>query len=309
MSHPVTPDLCATRIAEGQHGLITRAQARSTGLTDDQIDWRVRTGRWRRIAPAVYAVAGSPRSWRQDALAACLAGPAGTAASFLTAAALHGLWTPPPLPHVTAPRGTSARLRIARVHRGDLDPLDRCRIDGIPATGPARTLVDAAMLVAREPLADLVDDALCRHLTAAPAVLAAAARAQHGPGRRGIPLLREVLEAWHAGIQPGSPAEMRLLRLLEQSGFGTPVKQLRVYARDGTFIGRLDLAYPEWFGGLEYDGERFHNPRHWARDEARYAAFRAAGWSVESVAKHDLLGGARDLLERLRKSRARRAAA
>jgi len=309
MSRLLTPDLLATRIAEGQRGLLTRAQARSTGLTDDQIDWRVRTGRWRRIASGVYLVAGAPPSWQQDALGACLAAPAGTVTSYLTAAALHGLWRPPPLPQITVPRSTSARLRIAQVHRADLDPIDTCRIDGVPATTPARTLVDAAQLLAREPLADLVDDAMCRKLTAAPAVLDAANRAQRGPGRRGIPLLREVLEAWDARIQPGSPAEMRLLRLLEQFGLGTPIRQFSVRSRDGSFIGRLDLAYPDRSVGLEYDGERFHNPRHWDRDESRYAAFRAAGWWVMGVGKQDLLGGGRELAERVRRARAGRAAA
>jgi hypothetical protein len=41
--------------------------------------------------------------------------------------------------------------------------------------------------------------------------------------------------------------------------------------------------------GLEYDSDRFHNPRHWARDEARQLCYAAVGWDVRRVGKNDLL--------------------
>jgi hypothetical protein len=254
----------------------------------------------------VYVVAGTPPSWRRDVLAACLASPPGTAAAFPTAAALHDVWEPPLLPQVMAPPSTSARSTIAKVRRGKLDRRDVMTVDGIPCMTPARTLVDAAELLAREPLATLVDEVLCRRLASAKFTVMVAERAQRAPGRRGVPLLREVLDAWSSTITPGSPAEVRALRLLEQWGFGRAVKQYEVRRPDGTVIGKLDLAFPEFRDGAEYDSVRWHNPRRWERDEARYAELRTAGWHVAAIDKHDLMPGEHAWRDAFAAARARR---
>src|SRR5688572_24217234 len=107
-------DARAARIAERQLGLITGSQARGIGFTRHQIDRRTVTHRWTRVTRDVFAVGGSPPSWRRDALAACLAGPSGTVASHGTAAALWGLGPSTALPHVTVPRSAGARLPIAK---------------------------------------------------------------------------------------------------------------------------------------------------------------------------------------------------
>jgi hypothetical protein len=205
-----------------------------------------------------------------------------------------------------APPGSSARSTIAKVRRGDLDRRDVMRVDGIPCMTPARTLVDAAEMLAREPLSELVDDVLCRRLASAEFTLMVADRAQRAPGRRGAPLLREVLDAWSSTITPGSPAEVRALRLLEQWGFGRAVKQYEIRRADGTLIGRVDLAFPEFQDGAEYDSVRWHNPRRWQRDEARYAELSAAGWHIASIDKHDLIPGEHRWRDAFAAARARR---
>src|SRR5438270_12694497 len=45
--------------AQRQHGLITRAQARELGISDDVIDWRVKTGAWERVQRGVLRLPGS----------------------------------------------------------------------------------------------------------------------------------------------------------------------------------------------------------------------------------------------------------
>src|SRR3954451_17534327 len=152
----LSPDTIVARVAERQHGLITFDQAREAGLSADQIKRRCRTGRWHRITKGVYVVAGVPASWRRDVLAACLASPLGSAACFPSSAALHEVWVPPLLPQVMVPPGASARSTIAKVRRGTLDRRDVMTVAGIPCMSPARTLVDAAEILAREPLAELV---------------------------------------------------------------------------------------------------------------------------------------------------------
>ena len=110
-------------------------------------------------------------------------------------------------------------------------------------------------------------------------------------------------------ITPGSPAEVRALRLLEQWGFGRAVKQYEVKRPDGTLIAKLDLAFPEFLDGAEYDSARWHNPRRWARDEPRYAELKAAGWHVAGLDKHDLMPGEHAWRDAFAAARARRRAA
>ncbi len=104
MSHPLatlmlmTPDQRADRAAARQYSLITRWQALACGLSARQINRRVVCGRWIAVAPGVYRVPSAPVTWQQRALAACLAGPPGTVASHLTAAAIHELADVPATP-------------------------------------------------------------------------------------------------------------------------------------------------------------------------------------------------------------------
>ena len=92
---------------------------------------------------------------------------------------------------------------------------------------------------------------------------------------------------------PASPrtAEVRALRLLTELGVEGLVAQFEVVDHDGSFVARLDLAAPSRRLGFEYDGVRFHGPRRWSHDEARYARLRALGWTVESLDKLDLVPG------------------
>jgi Transcriptional regulator, AbiEi antitoxin len=304
----MTPDALVDRIAAGHYGLISREQARRCGLTPRQIEHRLRIGRWVAVCRGVYRTATAQPTWQQLALAACLAGPPETVTSHLTGAAVHGLGQPPSEPYVIVPPGTSGRRVPGRVHRSALTPLDRLVVAGIPVTSPARTLVDCAGLVGFHRLCDMVDTACCAGLTHPSAVAAAIERAGHGIGRRNVGSLRAALQAWSSAIAPGSPAEMRLLRKVIEAGLDVPARQIEIYDADSEFVGRIDLGWPHRRSGLEYDSDRFHNPRHWARDEARQLRYAAAGWDVRRVGKHDLLPSVTWLDDHLRRL-ARRLAA
>src|SRR5437879_7423756 len=73
------PDQAASAQARLQHGLITRAQAREFGISDNAIDWRVKTGSWERIQRGVLRPPGAPATWQQGIMAPCLAIPGATA--------------------------------------------------------------------------------------------------------------------------------------------------------------------------------------------------------------------------------------
>ena len=76
-------------------------------------------------------------------------------------------------------------------------------------------------------------------------------------------------------------------------GVDDAVTQYEIRDTDGTFLARVDIASPGRRLIFEYDSDRWHNPRHWTKDERRYARILALGWHVEPVSKRDLLPSAR----------------
>lgn len=287
-SAPPTPDEAARRLASRQLGLLRTSDLVSCGLSLDQIAHRARSGSLVRLTRGLYAVGGTPAGWRRDALAACFAAGPDALASHLTAAAVHGLAPAPVLPHVLVPAKQSARTRIARVHRGNVDPSERRRVEGMPVTSPARTLVDVAGLVSRPTLETMVDDLLTDGRTSPREIQRALDRAGHR-GPVGAGALVGALGVWAEPIRPGSPAEVRLLRQLQGWGLTGAVTQHEVREPDGTFVARLDVAVPERRLGWEYDSDRWHGPRAWGHDEGRLARLVALGWRIDDVSKVDLL--------------------
>lgn len=283
------------RCARRQHGLITREQAVAAGLSSSAVSRRLDSGSWRRVAAGVYAVASAAASWRQQVLAACLA--LGAVASHRTAAALWGLSGCRPGPvHVSVAHGRASRSATGTVHRSrELPPGDVTRIDGIPVTRPARTLVDLAGVVSPRALEEAVDDALCRRLVTLPRLDKRAA-ALAGKGRAGAAQLRAILDTWHdGGLLPHETAEARLFRRLVHSGLPPPERQHEVWA-DGRLLGRLDLAWPDAKVGFELDGFRWHGaPRAHRRDIARHNGLKARGWTVFQATPADLVDDAASL--------------
>jgi len=300
MASFTTPDNRAAAIAANQAAAIAHRQARQAGLSNDQIDHRVATGVWSRPVRGVYVVAGSPDTPQQRLWIAHLAtSEAGGVVSYLSAAAVFGLAAFPPLPHVTVPPLASAGCRGARVHRGTVLSQDRTRRSGLLVTSVSRTLADCATILDRPSFEQLVDVAFCRKLATEASTLAAGRRA--GARRRGMALLRDVTRVWGPRIEPGSPAEMRLLRIAAELGLDDLVPQFEVYDQNGLFVARLDVASPSRFCAFEYDGLEHHGPRAWSRDEPRYARLKKLGWRVESVTKADLLPGDQRLRQIIRR--------
>ncbi|MGH9034213.1 MAG: type IV toxin-antitoxin system AbiEi family antitoxin domain-containing protein [Acidimicrobiia bacterium] len=295
------PDEEANKLAARQWGVISRRQALDIGLTGKQIDDRVRSKRWRVAVRGVYVMAGVPDAWEQHVMVACLAGPDGTAASHLTAAALLGLHNPPPVPHVTVSKSASGRFGNALVHRSrtPLDPRDLRYMGPLRCTTPARTLVDCAEILDYGGLCELLDTALCRELADPAAVHGALSRAARARGRKGTGLIERALEVWESGPRPGSPAEMRLLRLLLRWGFPTPERQIAVRDGRGRIVGRVDLGWSALKVGFEYDGAEFHGPRRVEHDVRRQKSIEALGWRLERVRKADVRPPATELRRRV----------
>src|SRR5690348_12363101 len=111
---PTTVDQLRNTAAE-QHGLLTRRQCLSAGLSDEAIRWRLERGRWLVVHHGVYLTEPGGHSWHTRALAAQPAVP-GSTWSHRTAGHVHGLLrTAPPTielvvdgsRHVASPNGRS----------------------------------------------------------------------------------------------------------------------------------------------------------------------------------------------------------
>lgn len=104
------------------------------------------------------------------------------------------------------------------------------------------------------------------------------ARAIHDWGSKpGALLLRQAFELIREGAESPKETEWRLL--ITRAGFPEPRINHPVYGPRGDLIAIIDMAYPEWLTGADYEG-RHHaeDPQQFARDGVRYNALIKAGW-------------------------------
>jgi len=276
-------DEAVARIAIRQHGLLTRTQALRSGVTPGMIRWRLQSGRWHRVLPKIYRIAGSPPSWRQQASAACLHLGPRAALSFRSAATLCGLVdvrTRRMEVTVTKHRNRSGSHGIViHIPEDPIPPEDITTIDGIPVTKPARTLLDLATVEPAETIERCLDDALRRRLVS----VAFLARWLADPRRkrhRGARVLQRLVDERATRGVTESSLETKVLQLIRAHGLPLPMLQYEVMDA-GQFIARLDFAYPDQLVAIEVDGFRHHDRRATFDDErARGNAIEALGWRL-----------------------------
>jgi very-short-patch-repair endonuclease len=248
-------------VAARQHGAFTRTQALAEGFTPMMIRQRCTSGRWIVLHRGVYAIAGVPRTWRQDVMAAVLACGEGAAASGITAGVLWVLTeTPSVTVHVVAASRRRTRHGIV-VHEGRLSRTDVRVVDGIPTTGPNRTLVDLAGALTESQLEGALDTAMFRGLTSLKALrrYIDARCLQH---RRGVGALNRLIEDRASKGVPESKLERIFLAKLRNSRLPAPTRQFRVGRR------RIDMSYPEHRIMVELDG---HSTRYARSDLQKHS--------------------------------------
>lgn len=89
-----------------------------------------------------------------------------------------------------------------------------------------------------------------------------------------------------------SPPETRVRLLLRGGGLPPPVAQYEVLHR-GSFVARVDFAWPERKVALEYDGAWHGGTEQFVRDRRRLNRLQEAGWRVVFVTAADLHDPAR----------------
>lgn len=120
-------------------------------------------------------------------------------------------------------------------------------------------------------------------------------------GARGIRHLREALGLVDGGAE--SPQETRLRLLLVQSGIPRPVTQIPVRDDRGRVVRRIDMGWPEWMVGAEYDGEQhFTDPDAYAADIERLEFLAGRGWTIVRVSSRQLRWQRPEVVVRVRRA-------
>lgn len=237
-------------------------------------------------------------------MAAVLACGDGAAASYRSAARLHGL-----LPagrrgvlDVTVPHRTARQVDGVTVHRSTtLTTTDICRIDGIPCTTVPRTLLDLADTPATTPaeLERAIDRAAAIGRLRRNALQDQLAR---NPNRAGTARLRAALDAREPGRKATeSPLEDVFAAFVRAHGLPEPERQVVLELDDGDGPIRADFMWRSARLIVETDGRDTHATREaFENDRLRDQRLMRAGWRVIRVTWRQVTEHAEALATRIR---------
>lgn len=265
-------------IATGQRGAFTRAQAVDAGLSDRQLRRRVQSGVLDQLGPNSFRFTGAPLSLMDELSHVLLDIGEPAYACGPTAAALHGfdgyaLRRPF---HLVVPRHRNSRRVGVRVHTSGVLPLiDRARVDGVPATSPARTIIDLSREASRPQLSAALESAIRDGGISEPA-LHRRIVALRSRGRYGIPALLDVIDGNEVARGGESWLEREYLRLIAAAGLPIPHTQ-RVLTRAGDRSVRVDCHFIGTDVVVELLGYRFHRTSAQLRRDAERANALLAG--------------------------------
>jgi very-short-patch-repair endonuclease len=241
----------------------------------------VASGRLLRPLPHVVVLPECADVWRTRALAAVLSTDG--VLSHASALSVWQLMDEIDRVHVSidARRRAPARARQLTVHR--VTELSGTRVDGLPVTPPARTLVDVwgqAHAGRRQPRFRSVARAAVISAVRSRRVTVAMVRRELG--RRPELPGRATLSALLVLVDGGSHSELEiwgLVHVLDVPGLPECRRQHEVLLPHGRAF--LDAAWPEVMLAVELDGAAFHgSPEARERDLRRDAALAALGWLV-----------------------------
>jgi very-short-patch-repair endonuclease len=292
-------------LAARQHGVVTRAQMRRSGLTDASIRWRVGAGTLELVVNGVYRVGGATRSWEQRLAAACLWGGPGACASHRAAGALWGFegFSPGPV-EISTLKQNRARLPF-KVHRTQVDPAMVTAKLGIPVTNAFRTVLDLVNLVDEHRGNQLLDEALRKGLVSMEA-LWRFVRRESRPGRRGVGKLRRLLEQRDPDYQLSASEFQAAVRALLVGAGLTFTEEHVVTDREGRFVARVDFLLDDAPVVIEADGRTTHSSRlDWEHDLERRNGITAQGLAVIHVTRDRLRDHPDELLAEIFETRQR----
>jgi very-short-patch-repair endonuclease len=269
--------------ARRQAGVISRAQLREAGVSDDRVDHMLVTGALVERARGVHLVRGAPDGIDVRRWTAVLATEG--VLGFASAAHLWGMDDEPDRVHViVGPYRRVVRLHGLRRHHVTAPRRAVTQLDGLPVTTRSWSLMDH---VGRMPVSRglrLVDRGIQQGWLTSSDI---ARRLAEYPGRQGNRALRIILSYTSDGAAAAS--ERALHRILRRAGVAgwRPNFEVRL---DGAVVAVVDVAVPAAKLAIEVDGFAFHSDvDRFQRDRQRQNTLVALGWTVLRFTWHDLV--------------------
>lgn len=277
------PDPVVARLADAQHGVVTRAQLEAAGLGRGAIQHRLARRRLLRLYPGVYAVGHRQLTREGRFLAAVVACGPEAVLSHRSAAVSRGLWTEArtTVDVTTTRRGARPRSGIDLHRVRALDPRDVTRHRGIPVTTVARILVDLAGTLGSRGLERVLEQAYVERLLAQGDLEDALSRAH---GKRTRPLIA-LLEQRRPTAITRSELEERFLALSRRAHLPDPEVNTRLAGYQVDFLWREQRVVVETDGWAAHRTRRaFEHDR--ARDiDLHLAGFRVHRFSYDQVVR------------------------
>jgi very-short-patch-repair endonuclease/predicted transcriptional regulator of viral defense system len=289
-------DSAIARLAGRQNGVVTHRQLLDLGLSDDGIAHRIATGRLHRLHRGVYLVghpSPPPLGLETAALFAC--GP-GAVLSHRSAAQLQELIDLPTNDiHLSVLHRHPRRRDGIRIYRTrSLPRHDIRKHERLPITAPLRTILDLAATESRRDVERALNEAQVQRMVTIDQL---ERRLDRERGRRGVVLLRTIVQAQR---QPGitrNGAEKLFVALVEKAGLPAPRADYPI----GPY--RVDFAWPEQRLAAELDSIAFHSTQpKFVGDRRRWTEIDARGWRIFRFTWWDVTDEPEALLVRLTRS-------
>lgn len=275
-------------LIEEQDGVLGRAQARRGGLSEDQWQWRLDSGRWQSVLPGVAVAHSGEVTGRQRAWAAVLY--AGPSACLSADAALIELGMRLPFPsvlHLATPlrrevqpqsfsRAVAAEAVTVRPHRIQRTAAWAHPVHEPPVLRLAPSLLHAVAWASSDRAAEWRAAAAVQQRLVRVTDLRRALAQMPRLHRR--PLLREVLDDVEFGAHAGS--ELDFLRFVRRHGLPVP-DRLQRPVRVGK-LRYLDAWWERQRVTAEIDGAHHRSVGTWDDDALR-------GNDVVLAERHDRL--------------------
>ncbi|WP_146244292.1 hypothetical protein [Curtobacterium sp. MCBD17_032] len=147
-------------------------------------------------------------------------------------------------------------------------------LDGVRVASPADAWFECAGLLGLRALVSVGDHMVGRSGLASIDDLAAAVV----PRARHVVRARAALDLVRVGSEPAMETWFRLA--VVDAGFPEPELNVDVRDGEGRFLGRVDMAWPEYRIALEYDGDHHRERAVFLHDQRRDNGFVVNDWLV-----------------------------
>jgi very-short-patch-repair endonuclease len=268
--HRVEAEIAA--LADRQHIVFARWQLVDLGLSRGAIEHRMPSGRLFQIHRGVYSLTRT-LTRRGHWMAAVLACGPDALLSHRSAAALHELRpTSQRKIDVTVPGPHRRDRDKIRIHSSTFDTEDIATVDGIPVTSVARTILDLAGVLQKDPLLHAIEEADRRETFDLGAMERVLARRPRAKGR--VKLL-EILADYRDAPDLRSKLERDFHALVKRAKLPPPQLNTMVAG----FL--VDVCWPQWRLVAELDGRNFHARRRaFETDRIKDATFQRHGYRI-----------------------------